>query len=199
MLQGALQTGLMEADWEINKVLHSINHLQGEIYIKELGCDIFLLHFCKTRWVEDEPIAARGIQIWESIVQVVNYWLSLSKSKRPRNNKSFDTLVRYHTDKLMVSKFHFLKYIASIMRPFLLQSQTSKPTIPFLAIVLHVTLRQLISLVVKIKFVFNENTPSLLLQLVLGKNKNHPDLDKVELGSAVTSVLANLKVKEKDK
>ena len=85
------------------------------------------------------------------------------------------------------------------MRPFLLQSQTSKPTIPFLAIVLHVTLRQLISLVVKIKFVFNENTPSLLLQLVLGKNKNHPDLDKVELGSAVTSVLANLKVKEKDK
>ena len=58
-------------------------HLQGDILISgKLGCDIFPLHFCKTRWVEDEPVAAQGIQTWENIVQVVRYWLSLSKGKR---------------------------------------------------------------------------------------------------------------------
>ena len=101
VLHGALRTGLMETDWEINKVLHAMwkifdeSSARRDSYIRETGCDNFPLHFCKTRWVEDEPVAARGVQIWDNIAQVVTYWLSLSKRKRPRNNKSFDTLVRY--------------------------------------------------------------------------------------------------------
>ena len=114
VLHGALQTGIMETDWEVNKVLHAMwkifdeSPARRDIYIRETGCDIFPLHFCKTRWVEDEPVAARGIQIWENIVQVMKYWHSLPKSKHPHNNKSVDTLVKYHIDKLMVPKLHFL-------------------------------------------------------------------------------------------
>ena len=67
----------------------------------------------------NEPAAVQGIQIWENVVQLVKYWLSLSKSKSPRNSKSFDSLVKYHTDKLMISELHFFKYIASILRPVL--------------------------------------------------------------------------------
>ena len=65
MLHGALRTGLMETNWEINKVLHAMWKIFDEspvrrgIYIRETGCDIFPLHFCNTRWVEDEPVAAR--------------------------------------------------------------------------------------------------------------------------------------------
>ena len=73
-----------------------------DIYIRETGCDIFPLYFWKARWIEDEPIAARGIQIWKNIVDVVKYWLSLSKSKHLCNNKSFGT------GKLVISKLHFL-------------------------------------------------------------------------------------------
>ena len=104
----------METDWGVSKVLHAMWKMSDEsptrrdIYIRETGCDTFPLHFCKTMWVEDEPIAACGIQIWENIVQVMKYWQSLPKSKYPRHNKSFDTLVKYHTDKLMVPKLHFL-------------------------------------------------------------------------------------------
>ena len=129
----------------------------------------------------------------------MKYWRSLPKSKHPRNNKSFDTLVKYHTDKLMVPKLYFLKYIASILRPFLLRFQISKSMIPFLAVELDVTLRPLTSLVVKHEAVSNANTPYLLLKLDLGKKENLCNIDHVELGAAVTSALTNLKVKEQVK
>ena len=120
----------------INKDLHAMwkmfdeSPARRDIYIRETDFDIFPLHFWKSRWVEDEPVAAWGIQIWKNIFQVVKYWLSLLKSKHPCNNKSFDTLVKYKTDKLM------------ILRLFLLQFQTSKPMIPFLVVELNVTLKQ---------------------------------------------------------
>ena len=68
--------------------------------------------------------------------------------------------------------------------------------ITFLAVELDVTLPQLTSVVAKSKLVSDANTPCLFLQLDLGKNENLSDIDKVELGSTVTSALANLKVKE---
>ena len=71
--------------------------------------------------------------------------------------------------------------------------------IPFFAFELDVTLRQLTSLVAKSKVGSNANNPYLLLQLDLGKNEILSDIDKVELGSAVTSSLANFKVKKKFK
>ena len=189
VLHSALQTRIMETDWKVNKVLHAMwkifdgSPARRDIHIMETGCDIFPSHFCKTRWVEDEPVAARGIQM------VVKYWRSLRKSKHSRNNKSFDTLVKFHTDKLMVPKLNFFKYIASILRPYLLRFQTSKPMIPFLAVEPDVTPRQLTSLVVKNEVVSDANIPYLLLKLDLGKKENLCNIDNVELHSAVTSAL----------
>ena len=71
--------------------------------------------------------------------------------------------------------------------------------IPFLAVELDVTLKQLTSLVVKNKVVSNANTPCLLLKLDLRKKENLCNIDNIELGSAVTSALTNLKVKEEVK
>ena len=71
--------------------------------------------------------------------------------------------------------------------------------IPFLAVELDVTLRQLTSLVVKNEVFFNANTPYLLLKLDLGKKENLCNICNVELGSAVISALTNLKVKEEVK
>ena len=170
-----------------------MNHLQGEIFISGKLVVMFFLHFSKTRWVVNEPAAVQGIQIWENVVQVVKYWLSLSKSKSPRNSKSFDSLVKYHTDKLMISELHFFKYIASILRPVLFWLQASKPVVHFFAVEFDVALRQLTSLVAKCKIVSEANTLFLPVQLDLGKNENFSDIDMVELGSAVMSALANLK------
>ena len=71
--------------------------------------------------------------------------------------------------------------------------------IPFLAVELDIKFRQLTSLVVKNEVVSDANTPYLLLKLDLGKKENLCNIDNVELGSAVTSALTNLKVKEEVK
>ena len=69
----------------------------------------------------------------------------------------------------------------------------------FLADELDVTLRQLTSLVVKNEVVSDANSPYLLLKLDLGKKENLCNIDNVELGSAITSALTNLKVKQEVK
>lgn len=71
--------------------------------------------------------------------------------------------------------------------------------IPFLAVELDVTLRNLTSLVAKRKVFSDANSLYLLLQLDLGKNENLYNIDKVQLGSAVTFALANLKFKKEIK
>ena len=71
--------------------------------------------------------------------------------------------------------------------------------IPILAAELDVTLRQLTSLVAKSEVISDACSPYLLFQLDLGKNENLSDISKVELGSAATSALANLKIKDEIK
>ena len=50
VLRGALQTVMMETDWEINNILHGMwkifdeSPTRRDIFIRETGCDIFTLH-----------------------------------------------------------------------------------------------------------------------------------------------------------
>ena len=85
--------------------------------------------------MEDQDVADRTVSVWESIVKLIKYWLSLSQSKRSRDDKSYDTLVKSHTDMLMTAKFHFFKQVASIF-------QTDKPIVPFLSISLEKVFRR---------------------------------------------------------
>ena len=62
VVHGALQTGTVATGWDINKVLHAMWQIFDEsparkdMYLKETHCDIFSLHFCKTRWFEDSEV-----------------------------------------------------------------------------------------------------------------------------------------------
>ena len=40
--------------------------------------------FCKTRWIEDEYVVKRAIQLWVNVFPIIKYWQSLSKSKKPK-------------------------------------------------------------------------------------------------------------------
>ena len=61
-----------------------------DLYINLSRSDNFPLMFCQTRLVEDETVTSRAIDVWKFVVSVINYFESLSKSKRPKNNKSYD-------------------------------------------------------------------------------------------------------------
>ena len=87
--------------------------------------------FCSTRWIEDESVASRAIEIWESIVKVIKHWQVLLSSKRPKQNKSYETLVKHYLDRVMLAKFHFFKFVASIFKNYLTSFQTDNPMLPF--------------------------------------------------------------------
>ena len=195
VVNGAFRTGMKETNWDIHKVLHAVWKLFDESPAKERGSEVFPLHFCKARWVEDEIAVSRAIQIWPDISKVIRHWLSLAKSKRPQN-KSFNVLVKHHTDPLMLIKLHFFKFIASILSPFLRRFQTPKPMIPFLSTELDATLRQVMSLFVWWQIIEEATTPYKFLKIDLGKRESMVDLQNVDLGTAANSVLNNSKVKD---
>ena len=85
------------------------------------------------------------------------------------------------------------------MRPFLVRFKTSKQMVAFLITGLDITLRQLNSLIFRRKVVTEAYTLYLLMKVDLEKKENLVHLNNVELGSAVTSVLAKLSVKDEVK
>ena len=98
-MHGAFQTGAGATNLLLDKVLHGMWKLfkdspaRRDTYITVTLCEDFLLSFCKTRWVVDEKVAPKAIENWPNIVQVIKYYEGLASSKRPRNKKSYDTLV----------------------------------------------------------------------------------------------------------
>ena len=88
-------------------------------YAGYLMYQVFMIfRFCPTRWVEDQPVAERALQIWTSFKAVIVYWEGLSKSKRPKN-KSYEVLVNNYHDPLIPAKLQFFAFIASIFKPYL--------------------------------------------------------------------------------
>ena len=60
--------------WPINSLVRSaVNNI---VLIFDLG---FV-----PRWVEDRDVTDCAVSVWESIVKLIKYWLSLSQSKMPR-------------------------------------------------------------------------------------------------------------------
>ena len=133
IVHGAFQTGATKSGWELNKVLKGLYKIfnkspaRRDIYLKEGNSSKFPMKFCETRWIEDKEVAEHA-----SVVATVKYWEGLSKSKKPRNNKSFETLVVHYQDLLMTAKLHFFAFMAGILKPFLVLFQTDKPMLPFM-------------------------------------------------------------------
>ena len=125
IVHGALQIRMTQSGLNLHKVLHVIQKTFDELparrdmYIRETRCYVFPIHFCKTRWVEACPVASQATEIWQCVTMVVKHCFSLSKSKRPKNNKFFDTFFEHHKDQLMIAKLQYFKYLASLFEPFL--------------------------------------------------------------------------------
>ena len=109
------------------------------------------MKFCSTRWIEDQPVADRAMEVCSSVVSSVKHWQSLSKSKRPKNNKSYGTLVEHHQDLFIPAKFHFFSFIAGILKPYLVIFQSDSPLLPFMFDEISIILYRLVRLVYKKK------------------------------------------------
>ena len=67
-----------------------MTRVRRDVYKTVNRTDLFPLPCCKTRWVEDKNVAARGIAVWPHMIEIIKYYQSLSQSKRPKNNKSYE-------------------------------------------------------------------------------------------------------------
>ena len=114
-----------------------------EDFIKERTVSSFPLKFCKARWAGNEIIATRAIQIGGDFVKLIKDYELLCQSKRPKNNMSYDTLVKAHTDKLMLVKLNLFPDTASMWNAFLIKFQSDLPLVPFLSDCLEDSMRSM--------------------------------------------------------
>ena len=127
VVHGAFQAGIEAIKWNLSfqamwKILHD-SCARRDVYKTANRTDSFPLPFCKTLWVEDKNVAARGIVVWPHMIEFIKYYQSLSQLKKPKNNKSYDLLVQSHTDRFMFAKWQFFHDIANILSEFLTKFQ----------------------------------------------------------------------------
>ena len=96
------------------------------------GSNLFPMKFCPTRWLENTPVVERTIEVWEYIVELITFFLLKPPSQRPKENRSFDNLVKYHLNPLVPVQLHLFKDMATILSGFLVNFQTDSPMVPFL-------------------------------------------------------------------
>ena len=93
---------------------------------------------------EDQAVADRALEVWLFIVSAAKHWLSLSKSKRPKNNKSNETLVKHHQDLLIPAKFYFFH---RRNKTYFVVFQSDIPLLPFMFDEISLVLYRLVRLV----------------------------------------------------
>ena len=143
--------------------------------------------FCSARWIEDESVASRAIEIWEIIVKVIKHCQVLSASERPKQNKSYETLVKHYLDRVMLAKFHFFKFVASIFKNYLTSFQTDNPMLPFLSV--EKIMRRLMNMFVKKEVLEEANTAYKLIKLDLSKKENLSASQLVDCNTATKHFL----------
>ena len=94
---------------------------------------LFPMKFCPTRWVKNAPKTDREIEVWEYIVVLIKFFLLKPPSQRPKENRSFNNLVKYHLNPLVPVQLHLFKDMATILNGFLVSFQTDSPMVPFLS------------------------------------------------------------------
>ena len=138
IIHGTFKTSFQSFEWNLQKILKAMwrffldSPARRDIYVRINSSSGFPLRFCVTRWVEGEQVTARAVTLWLKVVNVIQHFLSLTKSIRPKNNKSYDTLVKHDIDSSMFVKTQFFKDIASVLQPYSIQNQNDAPLVTFI-------------------------------------------------------------------
>ena len=199
VVSGAFQNGVKVSEWDLDKVLRSMWKLLDKsparrgVYLRL--CDrsppLFPLKFCATRWVENEKVANRAIDVWSSMVLLIKDFLLKPVSKRPSGNVSYDTLVKMHKDPIMPVKLHIFRDVASKLNTFLVTFQSDAPLVPFLSDALEILLRRFMDIFMLRKVMKEADTPYKLINIDLEDNAKQKPMINVTLPTSVVGMVAN--------
>ena len=155
------------------------------------GSTVFPLKFCATRWVEDEKIVQRAIEIWSNIEQYIAHVLKETKSKHP-TSASVTTVQKATKDPMLVAKLQVFVYIAKILKPFLQKYWTDAQMIMFLGEDLQDTCQKLMQKFVKKSILDSADTAYKVAHLDVLDTKNHRSASDIDIGFVAKAVLTNL-------
>ena len=124
----------------------------------------------------------------------MKHWLSLPVSKRPKDNKLYETLVKHYLDVTVTAKLHFIKFIASLFQEFLVSFQSDKPLVPLLSSLFENVIKGIIKIFVLPDVIEKANTPYKLIQLDLRKVDTYLTPELIKFGTATNKNLKLLHV-----
>ena len=191
VMHGAFKTGAKASGWGVSKIMKALARLfldspaRWADYVEMTGTSLFPMSFCTTRWIEDEPVAQRAIQIWDHVGKIVKYWSKLPKPSA----KCYSTIKDAVDDKLTVAKFHFFASVATQLRPFLESYLTDPPMVSFLYDELEKLMRTIFSWFIKPELLENAETGFQLTKIDVCKRDNHVLIKSVNIGFAAQQFL----------
>jgi hypothetical protein len=118
------------AIWNIAKLLHALHshfyHVPArrEDYVETTGSDLFPLQFCGHRWLENEPVATRALQMWDDLKKYLD--------SVDNDSSHYHTLKESMKDPLTIPRLHFFLSVSRMFTPFLCKYQTDRPVIMYL-------------------------------------------------------------------
>ena len=154
-LHRSSQTGEKATDWNIKKVLSSMNKIFGESphradyeRLTVTNHTEYPLKFCVHWWIKNASVTKRAQIIWLKILEVVRLWKGLPKSKQPGKGKigqstSFDCLAKAVDYPTIPLKLRFFEEIAMSLSNVLVTFETDNLMVPFLSESLDNVLRTL--------------------------------------------------------
>ena len=101
-------------------------------------------------------------------------------------------MVAHHTNQFIEARFTFFKYVASILKVYLVQFQTDNPMVPFLSNAIERIFRLLMKIFVKREVIERAATPYKLLRIDVEDKENHLPVESVDLGTATKAVLKHI-------
>ena len=125
------------------------------------------------------------------MIEFIKYYQSLSQSKRPKNNKSYDLLVQSHTDSLMFAKMQFFHDIANILSEFLTKFQKDNPVMPFLSDLPEIILRRLMKFFILAEVIKAAATAYKLIKLDVFDKSIHLTASSVKLTTVTEAFLSS--------
>ena len=95
----------------------------------------FPLRFCSHRWVENDVVAKKSLSVCSKMIEVLDFWKRLPKSKqpgrgRPEDNKSYQLLLSQMNDPLVSTKLGYFEKTAKKLNNVLVNFQTNSPMMP---------------------------------------------------------------------
>ena len=199
VIHGAIETGHLKAGWKVHDMLSSAYYLfkgspaRRAEFTLITGSTTFPMKFCKTRWVENVPVAKKFLLLFDQVKKFMDK--ATHTRKASTSLQSWQRLEAGFKDPFMKARIHFFIALSSEVEPFLRRYQTASPYLPFLYDDLSVIVENLLKRCVQPSKLENLTTKQLA-EFDLDVKDNLLTANKVKVGLAVKRELSNLKTQK---